>query len=219
MSDQALRDFTWETTRLVERCGPFTFELDALADFGRSAAQVDAHLRGRADAGFRVDVSPMFGVIWGSARALCDVLLEQELVGVEVLELAAGLALPSLVAARMGARVLATDFHPSTQPFLRSNAARAGVEVDYAPLDLRTGDLGRRFEVVLASDVLYARDLPQVVAAGIARHLAPGGRAWLADPGRPWLQDFVDACEADGLSVDLQVREALSEEIFVLSLL
>ena len=72
---------------------------------------------------------------------------------------------------------------------------------------------------VLASDVLYARELPQVVAKGIARHLAPGGRAWLVDPGRPWLQDFADACEAEGLSVELQVREALSEEIFVLSLL
>ena len=50
-----------------------------------------------------------------------------------------------------------------------------GVHVDYAPLDLRTGDLGRRFPVVLASDVLYARDLPAVVARGIARHLAPAG--------------------------------------------
>jgi predicted nicotinamide N-methyase len=66
-------------------------------------------------------------------------------------------------------------------------------------------DLGPTFEHVVASDVLYTREMPEVLADAFARFLAPGGTGWVTDPGRPWLQEFADAARARGLLVSVDV--------------
>jgi hypothetical protein len=53
---------------------------------------------------------PYWADLWPSARALARVLATRRLGGMRVLELGCGLALPSLVAARGGARACATDW-------------------------------------------------------------------------------------------------------------
>ena len=106
----------------------------------------------------------MFGVIWPSARALASRLTTHELRGRRVLELGCGLALPSLVAAKAGAEVTATDQHPDTERFLAENLERNRLQVRYARLDWSGAAPPevpeRGFDLVLASDVLYAAPMP-----------------------------------------------------------
>ena len=59
-------------------------------------------------------------------------------------------------------------------------------------------DLGK-FDVVLASDVLYEHRYASLVANAIASTLVRGGEAIVADPGRIALQEFLDECTALGL--------------------
>lgn len=220
-------DFPYELVEVSERVGAQVFTLTVLADFERTVADLYTHLKGRGSAQLREDLCPMFGVIWSAARALAErVAAEGEaLCGRSVLELGCGLALPSLVAARLGASVVSSDQHPHTEAFLTRNllANRVG-GVRYRSFDWRgtlPGDVVERsFDYVLASDVLFARELPPVVAATFDRFLGPDGHGLLADPGRAYLQEFADAAVARGLSVEVDVVDVpgRDDEIFLVAL-
>ncbi len=101
--------------------------------------------------------------------------------------------------------------------------------MEYRALDWRTETLGETFDRVIASDVLYEKHQPEIVARAIAEGLRPGGRFMLTDPGRPYLQDFSDAMERRGLPVRIQTLtvpdpgaetppvEGRTRDVFVLS--
>ena len=137
----------------------------------------------------RDEFLPYWAELWPSALALADVVAGRDVGGLDVLELGCGLGLPSLVAARGGAHVLATDWADDALELLRVNAARNGIELETRKLDWREpGALGT-FDLVLAADVLYERRYVDVLA-----ELLPdvGGEVLLADPGRPFLRAFLE---------------------------
>lgn len=209
-------DVAWEVQPTVETVAGEAYTLWSLESFEAASADLYGQLRGRGSPRLRDDLSPMFGVIWGAARILAEWAVHEDLAGQRILELGCGLALPSLVAARRGARVLATDQHPDTGALLARNAAANRVHVDYRTLDWREPpDLGT-FDRVWASDVLFAYDLPDLVTSMFARYLAPDGIGWLADPGRAWLDETQAAAGRHGLSAELEVdRAPAGDEAFV----
>jgi predicted nicotinamide N-methyase len=177
--------------------------IEVLVDFEAESARLYAH-RARQGLSADPDLSPMFGVIWPSAEVAADWIATQAQ-GRAVLELGCGLGLPSLLAAKTAARVRATDLHPGAGPLLARNAARNNVVVDYQPLDFRTSGVDRTWDRVIATDVLFAYDMPAVVAQAFADHLAPDGVGLLVDPGRAWSDLFPKEAESRGLSVDIDV--------------
>ena len=84
-----------------------------------------------------VDAIPYYSILWPAAKGLASHLWENriDLPGRRVIELGCGLGLPSILAARLGAQVTATDFHPETGEWLLHNAALNNVALDYAQLD------------------------------------------------------------------------------------
>jgi predicted nicotinamide N-methyase len=137
----------------------------------------------------RDEFLPYWAELWPSALALADVVAARDVDGLAVLELGCGLGLPSLVAARGGARVVATDWAEDALALLRANAARNGVALETRRVDWRErGELGT-FDLVLAADVLYERRYVEVLVELLPRL---GGEVLLADPGRPFLRPFLD---------------------------
>jgi predicted nicotinamide N-methyase len=129
-------------------------------------------------------VAPYWAVLWRSGVALARELEDAPLGGLRVVELGCGLALPSLVAARAGAHVLATDVSADALTLVERNARENGVEVETAACDwAEPGGLPERapFDIVLAADVLYDQASVDPLQWLLPR-LAP--EAWLADPGR-----------------------------------
>jgi predicted nicotinamide N-methyase len=128
---------------------------------------------------------PYWAELWPSGVALARVVGALDLTGKRVLELGAGLGLPSLAAVLRGADVLATDWAEEAVALLRENAARNGIALraervrwdgpgpllDEAPWDL-----------VLGADLLYEER-----NATVLLELLPllGGDVLLAEPGRP----------------------------------
>lgn len=154
-----------------------------------------------------VDAIPYYAILWPAAHGLARHLWEHrsEIRCQRVIELGCGLGLPSILAARLGASVLATDFHPETGPWLLRNAALNGVSLNYQQLDwnsfllpaLQLNSLQPN-DLILGSDLLYERrHIPALVCA-IERLCAPGGHAVIADPGRDNLQLFVSSMEKSG---------------------
>src|SRR5690349_7251093 len=115
--------------------------------------------------------------------------------GTRVLELGCGLALPSVMAARAGAHVLATDGATDAVAFAAHVLALNEVVGEVAHVDWSThGDaLVARgpFDLVLAADVLYTRANAEAAKALFPRLVAPGGRLLIADPNRAGAQHFL----------------------------
>lgn len=143
---------------------------------------------------------PHWASAWPSGRALAgavDRAGPARLAGRRVLELGCGLALPSLVAARAGAgTVLATDRSAAAVAWAAANARRAGLRMDTATaaFDDPAGTLrdGRRWDLVLAADVLYGVAAADALAALLPRLVTRRGAVWLTDPGRPETPRWLD---------------------------
>ena len=120
-----------------------------------------------------------------------------------LLELGCGLGLVSLAAIRAGFEVTATDYYDEALAFTELNARHNDLPPPATRLvDWRRfpDDLGR-FDLVVASDVLFEKPNIPLIAAAFSRTLAPGGRGLLTDPGRPPAAAFPAECERHGLRI------------------
>ena len=144
---------------------------------------------------------PYWADLWPSAQVLAEEVRTMRLTGQRVLELGCGLGLVSIAAALAGAQVTATDYYEDALLFAKPNALDAtGSTIDTRMVNWveMPADLGR-FDVVLASDVLYEPRYASLVANAIAATLVRGGEALVADPGRIALPAFLEQCTERGL--------------------
>jgi predicted nicotinamide N-methyase len=158
---------------------------------------------------------PYWADLWPSAQILAEEVRTMRLAGQRVLELGCGMGLVAIAATMAGAAVTASDYYDDALLFARLNAAEATGEtiatrmIDWSRMP---ADLGR-FDVVLASDVLYEPRYAAMVAGAIAATLARGGEAIVADPGRIALPSFREEAAALGLSSEGDARPYVSGEI------
>jgi predicted nicotinamide N-methyase len=144
---------------------------------------------------------PYWGRVWPAGQALARALAaDPPRPRTRVLELGCGLALPSVVAARAGARVLATDGIPDAVAFAAHVLALNEAEADVAHADWEEdGDaLVARgpFDLILASDVLYTKANVATALRLLPQLLDVDGVIHLADPSRAGGRDFLAAARA-----------------------
>lgn len=167
-----------------------------------------------SEADFDIDERlPYWAEPWPSALVLAARLSREEGARRTLLELGCGAGLVAAAAARASFRVTATDYYEDALRFARLNAARAGGgAIATRMVDWRRmpADLGR-FDLVVASDVLYERPYALLVAQAIARTLSPSGRALVADPGRTATPEFLQACTGERLEVLERTRTPFVE--------
>ena len=145
----------------------------------------------------RDEFLPYWAELWPSALELAAVVEARDVAGLRVLELGCGLGVPSLVAARAGAHVLATDWADDAVALLRENALRNEIDLDTAVVDWRRADalLERApFDLVLAADVLYERRYVDLLLDLLPRL---GGEILVADPGRPFAKRFLERWDVE----------------------
>jgi 2-polyprenyl-3-methyl-5-hydroxy-6-metoxy-1,4-benzoquinol methylase len=145
---------------------------------------------------------PYWAELWPSSRILAARLLGMSSGGRRLLELGCGAGLLATCASLAGFDVCASDYYEDALRFAGANAARNGSEIHTQLLDWRSlpDDMGR-FDVVVASDVLYEQPYGLLVASAIASTLAPDGIALVADPGRVAEEAFVRSVAEKGLRV------------------
>lgn len=144
----------------------------------------------------RDELLPYWAELWPSGLVLARTVGELELAGMRVLELGAGLGLPSLAAAAGGAAVLATDWSADAVELLRRNAARNAIELRADVVRWDEPEPAVReapWDLVLAADVLYERRNAEPLLE-LLPHL--GHEVLLADPSRPQADEFLEAAAA-----------------------
>ena len=144
---------------------------------------------------------PYWAEQWPSGLALAEHLSTLPVEGARILELGCGLGLPSLVGAKRGAIVVATDWSSEALALLARNAARNHITVETREVDWRRPEafaaLGR-FDLVLAADVLYEERNVAPIVEVLCRLGTP---ALVADPGRRHAGTFLDAVRLQGWAV------------------
>jgi Predicted methyltransferase len=155
----------------------------------------------------------LFGQVWPAGQALARVMATHEVAGKRILELGCGLGLASLVLSHRGADVVASDVHPLAETFLAYNAGLNDLPaVTYRTLSWQAPGPGLdRFDMIIASDVLYERDQAGVIAGLVDALARPACEVVLVDPGRGHCGAFARHLKAQGFAVD-ERRLALRDD-------
>lgn len=131
---------------------------------------------------------PFWAFAWAGGQALARYVLDNPatVAGRHVLDFATGSGLVAIAAARAGAaRVEATDIDPFAVAAVGVNATANGVTIDVAQENVL--GLDRGWDVVLAGDVCYERDMARAVTDWLAMLAARGALVLVGDPGRSYL--------------------------------
>jgi predicted nicotinamide N-methyase len=96
-----------------------------------------------------------------------------------MLEIGAGVGVCGLFAAAFGFDVTITDIEPDALLFTRINIAKNGLSANARAgrADFSSDRLGRRFDCIIGSEVLYLEDLHRPLLTFLAAHLNPGPEA------------------------------------------
>lgn len=157
---------------------------------------------------------PLFGLIWPSSIHMAQRLSQRPVnAGERILEIGCGLALPTLVGRRLGARITASDRHPLSLSFLEANArlndidtvkyrhGQWGALADVCVRDTGVERLTERYDLILGSDLLYDRNAPAELADFIDDHAARGAEVWIIDPDRGHRPAFTRQMEGHGFAL------------------
>jgi predicted nicotinamide N-methyase len=131
---------------------------------------------------------PFWAFAWAGGQALARHILDdpQIVAGKRVLDFASGSGLVAIAAARAGAgKVEASEIDAFAAAAITLNAEANGVNVHGRQQDIIGRDDG--WDVVLAGDVSYERDMAAAVTGWLARLAARGARVLIGDPGRFYL--------------------------------
>ena len=171
---------------------------------------------------------PYWAHLWPASIAICEWLAESPgmIEGKRVLEIAAGLGLPSLLAAGIASTVCCTDRSPEAMELVKASALRNGItdletkvlnwndlpddlpfdlvmlsDVNYDPNDLQ--DLSILFDRLLSAGISIVLSTPErIVAADLLNYLIPfvrKRRQFEPEPGRI-IHVFFLSQSADGFT-------------------
>lgn len=153
---------------------------------------------------------PYCATLWPAAVALGHEVasLGLALKDRAVLELGAGVGLPGMVAARLGARVVQSEISETALDFARLNARENNITtIRHQVLDWRDCHFEQRFDYILGSEILYAPEMHPHLIRVFTEALAPGGHILISDAMREHSMTFLAAREEDGWGLSSGVWE------------
>ena len=158
-------------------------------------------------------------LLWASAIGLARHLHENPSLvrGKRVLELGAGVGLPGIVAASLGATVTQTDYQKDSLLVARLNAMENGLsatppsQLTQMVGDWRDWKVPGEFDLLIGSDVLYERNLHFEIKRILAHYSQRGTSILLSDPVRPQAMEFVGQLERQGWRIEMEARRVYWE--------
>ena len=131
---------------------------------------------------------PFWAFAWAGGQALARWIGDHpgRIAGLRALDFASGSGIVAIAAALAGAaKVEASEIDPFAQAAIALNAGENRVVIEVLPEDVIGVDRG--WDVVLAGDVAYERDMAAAVFAWLERLARRGALALVGDPRRSYL--------------------------------
>lgn len=164
-------------------------------------------------AGISREAFPLFGIVWGSAEVLANLLIKEQLSHKRILEVGCGMGLASHLLNALGNDVTAMDIHPITQDLLDDNAAlnnQRPISFCQGSWSDETLQLGS-FDLIIGSDILYEPKHVKHLAGFLDRHLEAAGEVVIVDPDRGQSETFVMDMEKLGFLTAISQPEFIDE--------
>ncbi len=158
----------------------------------------------REDKGGRLYL-PYWAYLWESSIGLAQHVSElgETLSGQHILEIGCGFGLVGIVACQLGGKVVFTDFEHDALLFARHNAQLNNVDTaDYVQMDWNTSCFQSKFDVILASDVIYEAHNWQPIIDFLKKHLILDGTVLLSEPNRKNASRFFRGLRENGFTFE-----------------
>lgn len=144
-----------------------------------------------ADAYAEDQYMPYWAAFWPVSRYLSEVILNSSWpAGAKAIELGCGLGLPGVAALLAGTDVLFTDYDASALKFAEANARLNGFQSPASQLLDWRKPLAERFDLIIASDLIYEERNIEPMVSLFEAMLKPKGVALAADQNRPHAEHF-----------------------------
>ena len=130
---------------------------------------------------------PYWIYLWESAIGLARHIseLDRSLSDKCVLEIGCGFGLAGITACQAGAKVVFTDFEHDALLFAKHNAQQNGIDsAIFVQMDWNALCFQDKFDVILASDVIYEEQNWQPILSLLQNLLSPDGVAFFSEPNR-----------------------------------
>jgi predicted nicotinamide N-methyase len=152
--------------------------------------------------------APYGVILWSSAIGLArELRTMRSLAGATVLDLGTGNGLGALMAARMGAHVLAADIHPLSLAMVQLAAERQNFsDVRTMLFDIEGKDALPTCDMLIAADILYEPLLAKKVAFRCLEAIERNMSLVVANPDRVARDHFVEVLEEHGVPVSFESR-------------
>lgn len=135
----------------------------------------------QGDPFLEVEKFPFWAKIWEASLILADYVATVE-PPKKILELGAGLGVPSLVAASVGHKVLATDYEQLPLEFIKLSAKENHLSLETKILDWRNPDLSEKFDLIIGSEVVFRKSLFEPLLELFKNYLEDEGEVVLSHP-------------------------------------
>lgn len=162
---------------------------------------------------------PYWGKCWPAALGLAEFLTRHPslIQNKEVVELAAGLGLPSLVAARYAKKIISSDYLPDPLAFINSSAKENGIaNIETHIINWQQIPTDLHADVVLLSDVNYDPDAFEALDRLLSFFLKQHALILLSTPQRIMAKSFVEKWQAFQIMQEEFVYDEVRVSVWVL---
>ncbi len=154
---------------------------------------------------------PYWAELWASALAMSQYLVQSKMdwTDKKVLEIGAGLGLPSIVAGKLGATaVTVSDYLPEALDFAEKNWNRNNThQANFVTMDWRNPDVTLAADVLLAADIAYEQRMFESLPLAFKALSKKGGTILLTEPSRGFAQDFIKELANQGFKIEKKVMQ------------
>lgn len=156
---------------------------------------------------------PYWAELWPAAIGLSQYLIEFDIIKEikNVIEIGCGLGLPGIIAGKLGANVIFTDYLEEALHFTKQNwelnsppksPPREGLpQVSFKTMDWRNPDPALAADLVLASDICYEKRFFQYLPNAFKTLCKKNGSIIISDPSRDVAQDFFKDITKQGFDI------------------
>lgn len=211
MSNKSPSLKTQKQTFLIENLPIEIFRITNMDDLLEAFFDLD-----ESDERFQDGQFPYWADLWHSAIALGHFLVKEKVIqsGMKVTEIGCGLGFSGIVASKLGAQVIFTDYLQEAVDFAQKNwALNDGSPAQFELMDWRKPNPDFAADLILAADVAYEESAFEPLLKTFKTLCASGKTILISDPSRkktrPFLMDLNGKdFSIEEFSINQQMKES-----------
>ena len=201
-----------------------TFHFDNLSIEINRATNVDELIEAffaldENDEAYQDEQIPYWADLWHSAVALGDFLVKEKIIqkGMKVTEIGCGLGFTGIVASKLGAEVVFTDYIQAAVDFAEENwTLNAASPAYFSTMDWRNPNPDFSADLILAADVAYEKAAYPPLLKTFKALCQSGKTILLSDPNRKHTRPFMHSLKKEGFTVSEYSMEQKLDDSTVL---